>query len=421
MKVTGGKALSGDYQVQGGKNIALHLYAAALLADEAVTLRDAPAILDTEVCVRLLRHTGTGASFDGQDFTVVPSAAPLPVVHPEAGRLIRTTAVLGAALLAKTGLVEFPHPGGDAFCPRLIDRHLAAMQAAGAEVLVSEEGVRAFLGHRGVRPFTVDVGTPYGPSLGATVTALLLAACCPRTSLITNPSVEPEVIEVARFLADRGVAVCRDAAGLHVTGTGHIGGGAFPVLGDRIEAATVAMAAVATGGRVTLRGVTLRDLPSGLVSALTAVGVLFSPGQNALDVRPGRSLSAIQTLTGPHPGLPTDTAPQLAALLTQAAGTSVIHERVYPRRDSHVAPLRAFGARVGSTGPLVSVEGASCLRAAEVEAADIRAGAALLIAALVADGTSVIRGLRHLRRGYGHLLRGLATLGAEITTEPETK
>ncbi|MBT2458272.1 hypothetical protein J7E98_26935, partial [Streptomyces sp. ISL-86] len=254
VKVTGGNPLGGRYRVQGSKNIALHLYAATLLADEPVTLHNAPDIVDTGVCARLLQHTGTGAAYDGYDFTVTPADAPCPVIHPKFGHLVRTTAVLGAAVLARTGMVSFPYPGGDAFCPRLIDRHLAAMQAAGADVLTSEIGIRAFTGPRGLQPFTVDVGTPYGPSLGATVTAMLLAARIPSTSLITSPSIEPEVTETARFLAARGANIAFDAAGLHVTGTGRIGGGTFTVAGDRIEAATVAMAAAATGGAVVLDG-----------------------------------------------------------------------------------------------------------------------------------------------------------------------
>lgn len=419
VKVTGGKSLSGRYRVQGSKNIALHLYAATLLADEPVTLHNAPDIVDTGVCTRLLQHTGTGAEYDGFDFTVTPTDAPCPVIHPKFGRLVRTTAVLGAAVLARTGMVSFPYPGGDAFCPRLIDRHLAAMQAAGADVLTHEAGIRAFTGPRGLQPFTVDVGTPYGPSLGATVTAMLLAARTPGTSLITSPSIEPEVTETARFLTERGVDIAFDAAGLHVTGTDHIGGGTVTVAGDRIEAATVAMAAAATGGGVVLDGITLASLPEGLTEPLSTAGLSFSATEGGITADRTHPLSAVEAETGPHPGLPTDTAPQLAALLTQATGTSLIRERIYPQRDTHVAPLRAFGADIRTTGPLIRVRGPVRLRAADVESSDIRAVTALLIAAMAADGASTIRGLHHLRRGYGHLLDGLSTLGAEITTAPE--
>ncbi|MGW1072313.1 UDP-N-acetylglucosamine 1-carboxyvinyltransferase [Streptomyces sp. NPDC002537] len=419
VRVTGSRILAGRYPVQGSKNIALHLYAATLLANVPLVLERAPDIVDTGVCARILQHTGTGATFDGDLFAVTPADTLSPVIHQELGRQIRTTVVLAAAVLARAGEVVFPYPGGDAFCPRLIDRHLAAMQAAGAEIIPTATGLRALSRRRGLRAFTVDVNTPYGPSLGATVTALLLAARTPGTSLVTSPSTEPEVTETCRFLAGRGVAIRWDVEGLHVSGSDWIDGGTFAVAGDRIAAATVAMAAAATGGSVDLEGITLAHLPGGLIAAFARAGIALTADGQTVHVRLAGTLSGVEAATGPHPGLPTDTAPQLAAMLTQATGASLISERVYPRRDTHVAPLRAFGADITATGSMIRLHGPERLHAADVQAADIRAVTALLIAALVADGTSTIRGLHHFRRGYGHLLANLARLGAGITVEPE--
>ncbi|WP_327714004.1 UDP-N-acetylglucosamine 1-carboxyvinyltransferase [Streptomyces sp. NBC_00490] len=419
LHITGGRTLSGRIPVQGSKNIALHLYAAALLADAPVTLAGAPDIIDTGVCARILRHTGAQVTYREGRFTVSPASGICPVIEPELGRRVRTTAVLAAALLARTGQVAFPFPGGDAFCPRLIDRHLAAMQAAGAEVTAHDTGIRARCRPRGIRAFTVDVNTPYGPSLGATVTALLLAARTCGPSLITHPSVEPEVTETARFLAERGVLVCFDQEGLHVQGSDWIAGGDFAVAGDRIEAATLVMAAAVTGGTARLDNITAADFPHGLARALTAVGIALTdvPGGGVRSQLHG-PLRAVEAATGPHPGLPTDTAPQLTAMLTRARGASLISERVYPRRDTHVQGLRAFGADITATGSHIHVHGPARLHGADVTAGDIRAVSALVIAALAADGTSTIQGMFHLRRGYGHLLPHLATLGAEITTIP---
>ncbi|MEU8538501.1 hypothetical protein AB0C52_00620 [Streptomyces sp. NPDC048717] len=367
----------------------------------------------------MLTHTGAETTVTGDEFAVTPAERVHPEIHPDLGRRVRTTCVLAAAALARHGRVRFPRPGGDAFCERLIDRHLAAMEAAGAVIHSTEAGFEARCGARGVRPFTVDVGTPYGPSLGATVTALLLAARAPGTSLITSPSIEPEVAQVSRFLWERGVDIHADHAGLHVTGTKHLAGGAYTVLGDRIEAATMIMAAASTGGSVTLGGITTHDLPRGLTSPLAEAGILLADQPEGICMAVTGPLQAIETATGPHPGLPTDTAPQLAAMLTQAHGTSVIAERIYPRRDTHIDGLAAFGAAVSSRGPEIFVSGVTPLRAADVGARDIRAVTALLLAALVADGTSTIRGMHHLRRGYGHMLTHLARLGADITTYPE--
>lgn len=417
--VTGGRPLSGRIPVQGSKNIALHLYAATLLTDTPVVLTAAPEITDTGVCARILRHIGAHAAVTGDKFTSTPAQAVFPVIHPELGRRVRTTVVLAAAVLARTGQVAFPYPGGDAFCPRLIDRHLAAMQAAGAEVITSNTGLRAVCGPHGVKAFTVDVNTPYGPSLGATVTAMLLAARATGTSLITHPSIEPEVTETARFLAERGVLVRFDDQGLHVAGSDRIGGGEFAVAGDRIEAATMVMAAAATGGSVRLDNITAAGFPSGLVRVLSSAGICLSDTKDGgVRSQPTGPLTAVEAATGPHPGLPTDTAPQLAALLTQAAGTSLVGEHVYPRRDTHVEGLRTFGADITTISSISRIGGPVRLHGADVEASDIRAVTALLIAALAAEGTSTIRGMYHLRRGYGYLLSNLATLGADIITIP---
>ncbi|WP_190086934.1 UDP-N-acetylglucosamine 1-carboxyvinyltransferase [Streptomyces longisporoflavus] len=419
VQVTGGRPLSGRVPVQGSKNIALHLYAAAALADVPVVLSGVPDIIDTVVCAQILRQAGYPVTCDDGAFTVSPAGVICPVIHPGLGHCVRTTAVLAAAVLARTGQVTFPYPGGDAFCPRFIDRHLAAMRAAGAEVIAGDTGVRAVCGARGVRTFTVDVNTPYGPSLGATVSAMLLAARARGTSLITRPSIEPEVTETARFLAERGVLVHFDAQGLHVSGSDWITGGTFQVAGDRIEAATMVMAATATGGSVRLDNITAAGFPDGLTRVLAAAGVVLSATPSGgVRAELHRPLGAVEAVTGPHPGLPTDTAPQLAAMLTQGEGTSLISERVYPRRDTHVPGLRAFGADIRADGPVIRVRGPVRLHGAQADAADIRAVTALLIAALAADGTSTIRGTFHLRRGYSHLLLNLATLGAAITTVP---
>ena len=418
VRITGGRPLSGLARVQGSKNIALHLYAAALAADTGTVLENCPDILDTAVCAAIAQHTGTAVESAQGRFSVAPAQCPDPVVHPVLGRRVRTTAVLAAALLARTGRAAFPQPGGDAFCARQIDRHLAAMQAAGAEVASENGGFSARYPAGQPRAFTTDVSTPFGPSLGATVTAMLLAARAEGTSLITHPSIEPEVTETARFLAQGGSGISWDEHGLNVTGTSHLAGSTFTVAGDRIEAATLLMAAAATGGSIRIDGITRDALPAGLRDVLTRAGIVLIGGGHALAAASG-TLDAVHAQTGPHPGLPTDTAPQLAAMLTQARGLSEIRETVYPRRDTHIGALAGFGARIISEGTVIRVAGPSRLRAAETGAADIRAVTCLLIAALAADGTSTIRGMYHLRRGYGHLLASLATLGARITTIQE--
>lgn len=420
VRITGGRLLTGTTTVQGSKNIALHLYAAALLADEPLTLLGAPEILDTGVVADVLRRTGTPTTVVGSEFATRPAGSYVPVVPDDLGRRIRTTAVMAGALLARAGKVTFPLPGGDAFCARYIDRHLASMEAAGAEMEVGRGRVRARLTGKRL-PFVTDVETRvWGPSLGATVTAMLLAARAPGTSTILNPSVEPEVTHTAALLSQAGVGIeWRGRTALNVTGTDRIRGGEFTVPPDRLEAATLALAAAITGGTVHLDGFATAAFPDGLVSVFADAGIRLDPLNGGTTVSVTTGPRAVQMATGPHPGFPTDVQPQLTAFLTQAGGVSRIEERIYTRRDTHLPALTAFGASVNTTGSVITVRGRSALRAADVTGEDIRAATALVIAALAAEGASTIRGMYHLRRGYGGLLPKLAALGADLTIDQE--
>ncbi|MDH6132731.1 UDP-N-acetylglucosamine 1-carboxyvinyltransferase [Kitasatospora sp. MAA4] len=421
VRITGGVPLNGTTTVQGSKNIALHLYAAALLADEPLTLTGAPEILDTLVCVEILNHTGTPTKVIGDRFETTPAAAWYPVIPDALGRRIRTTAVMAAALLARAGQVTFPTPGGDAFCRRYIDRHLAAMEAAGATLEVSGDHVKARIASWDQAPFTTDAATRHwGPSLGATVTGMLLAARVRGTSTILNPSVEPEVLVTAAMLAAGGVGITWEStSALHVTGADCITGGTFRVPPDRLEAATLALAAAITGGTVHLDNFQPSEFPDGLLVVFADAGIELVAVNGGTLARCPAGPRPVQMATGPHPGFPTDVQPQLTAFLTQARGTSRIEERIYTERATHVGPLRAFGAAVNTDGAVITVRGPFPLAAADVAGEDIRAVTALVIAALAAEGTSTIRGMYHLRRGYGSLLPKLAALGAKLTIDQE--
>ncbi|MFF7644094.1 hypothetical protein [Streptomyces canus] len=418
VRVSGGHRLRGRYRVQGSKNAALHLVAAALLADAPVTVRRAPDIVDLFIYERLLQYSGWNAAMDPNrsTFTLEPPAQIRHEVHPVLGGLVRTTPVLAAALLARTGRVTWPGAGGDAFCQRPTDRHEAVMRAAGAVVEPYGAGFTTTC-PAGLRPFRVDVATPFGASRGATVTALLLAARARGSSLITNPSNEPEVRETVAFLAQRGILVDQDEEGLHVTGSDWIAGGEVDVPGDRDEAATVICATAATGGEVHLEGIALGELTEGLTKALTDAGVsLSAAGAQCVDAKSDGPLHGVEAVTG-EGLLPSNAAPPLAALLTQADSDSVLTEGVYPYRDTHVAPLSRFGADISSCGPVIRIRGGTQLRATNAEAGDIRGAAAVIIAALTARGTSLLHVGHPVWRGYQHLTSGLQALGADLAVE----
>ncbi|MFD8839469.1 hypothetical protein [Streptomyces griseofuscus] len=368
----------------------------------------------THVCAEILTRTGTPAKITSDRFEVAPASDWRPVVPDQPGGRIRATPVMAAGLLARAGQVRFPLPGGDAFTHRLIDRHLAAMEAAGATLSVTASHVEARLPVPGAVPFAVDVMTQkWGPSLGATVTAMLLAARARGASTILNPNSEPEVLATAALLAAGGVDIrWQGATALHITGTDRVTGGTVDIPPDRLEATTLALACAITGGAVHLSNVPVATFPAALVTMLGDCGIELVPQDDGTLARSPGGPRPVQTAT--VSARCSDVQPQLTAYLTQAPGTSRIEERIYTARDSHVAPLRAFGAAVTSDGSAITVHGPSPLTAARVAGEDIRAIAALVIAALAAEGTSTVQGVYHLQRGYDNLLSKLATMGAEL-------
>ncbi|MFW5421030.1 UDP-N-acetylglucosamine 1-carboxyvinyltransferase [Nocardiopsis sp. CNT-189] len=352
--------------------------------------------------------------------TLVVDAYPLArgTVPARLGRAIRPTACLAAALLARTGHARFPAPGGDAFTDRGIGKHLDAMRAAGAEVHRKGGTIRAALGGR-PRAFAFDASTSYGPSLGATVTALLLAATANGASTITGASGEPEVVHTAEMLREQGAQIIRRRPGvLAVYGVEELVGGSYRVPPDRMAAGTLAIAAAITGGSLHLRNAGTDLLPEGFRRATEQAGVVLTGTRTGMTVQRGM-LRPAQVATGVHPGYPTDLQPQLCALLTQAPGTSTVTETVYDQRATHVPGLARLGARIRAAGPVLTICGPAPLRGASVHGSDIRAATALLLAALTAEGTTALTGIEHLRRGYEDLPAALQHLGARIRYEED--
>lgn len=416
LHVVGGRPLRGTCAVQGSKNIALHLYAASMLMTGDVNITNAPRISDTEVCVELMTRLGLPVTFDGNCFRVLAGADITAVIDSELGNQIRPTATFGAAVLASCGRVTFPLPGGDAFSVRPIDVHLTAMAKAGGEIERRGDTLEVTLPRRRPRSFTMSLVTPYGPSLGATVSAVLLAVRADGTSYLRDASLEPEVIHTIEFLnhagADIGVSPDGD---IEVRGTPRLGRADYVVPVDREEAGTLVIAAGITGGQVLLSGVTRDDLTRGFLERMSAIGVRVEQHTDGTLVTAGDMLLAADVATGVFPAFPTDLQPQTTALLTRAVGRSRIIETIYPKRHSHIEGLRSFGADVVDRGDLVEVTGPTELAAAEVHGTDIRCATALLLAALAADGESRISGIYHLNRGYGALLAKLVELGACIS------
>lgn len=416
IRVTGGRTLTGSVDVQGSKNVFLHLAAASLLASGTVELRGVPRITDTGVYETIARASGADAVLDRTTMVIDARTLITGVIPFGLGRSIRPTPCIAAALLSRTGYTAFPAPGGDAFTTRRFDRHIAAMRAAGARVEYIDGVIHASLPGR-PRGFELDVATVYGPSLGATVTAVLLAVTAIGPSIISGASVEPEVMHTLAILRRFGAAITWSGSDvIEVDGVEKLAGGTYRIPPDRMAAGTIALAAALTHGRVELGRVRGDAFPQGFVDTASATGVQFGETRGGVLTTCGE-LRSITLETAPHPGFPTDLQPQLCALLTQSTGTSQITERIYAERATHLHGLARLGARVNETGRHMTIHGPTRLRGATVHGADIRAATALLLAALVADGTTILTGVEHLKRGYEDLPGTLRRLGAHIDIE----
>lgn len=413
IRVRGGRALSGTVAAQGSKNVALALSAAALASDGEVVLADVPAIVDVEVMADIATELGHDTRFDGNTLILHDGQAATHHISRGLGARIRASVCIAAAVLAKYGSVTFPGPGGDDFCPRPIDRHLAVMRLAGAEVSQQEETFVARLRRRPTA-FRFSAKTPHGPSVGATVTALVLAARADGTSLITDPSPDYEVLHVCRFLRRCGAVIHRRPDGsIEVTGVPVLRGAAYRVPGDPSQAGTLALAAALTGGRIEITGITPVEIAGGFRYAAASAGVRLTKTASGTAVTAELG-TGLWVRTGPLPQFPTDLQPLMSVLMTQLSGRSVIEERVFTRRQSHVAGLRRFGASITARDGCLLVEGPAPLVGADVSGTDIRCTAAYVLAALVAAGDSVVGGRYHLDRGYEDLVGQLRALGAWI-------
>jgi UDP-N-acetylglucosamine 1-carboxyvinyltransferase len=415
--VRGGLPLAGSCSIQGSKNIALNLYAATLLMEGRTGVDNAPAILDTGVCVEIARSLGIDAGYDDETFWVAGNGIGTSSIPAEVGRRMRHTTAFAAAALAKTGRITFPTPGGDAFCRRPIDLHLRIMAGAGADIELRGGMVDARLRSARPRPFAASVRTEFGPSLGATVTAVFIAALATGTSVLQDASIEPEVLHTIEFLNRAGARITLlPGRRIEISGVDRLTTANYTVPPDRVEAGTIAIAAGMTGGRVLLTGITSREFTPGFLTWLTATGLHIADGSAGLVIEACSELRPADVVTGPHPDFPTDLQPLATALLTLATGVSRVEENVYSQRTTHVDGLRQFGAQVEHRNTKLLVRGVRRLKPADTHGRDIRAASALLLAALTADGRSTVSGIYHLDRGHAELVEKLTGLGAAITS-----
>ncbi|HET6715399.1 MAG TPA: UDP-N-acetylglucosamine 1-carboxyvinyltransferase [Actinomycetota bacterium] len=407
--VTGGARCTGTIRVAGAKNSALKLMAAALLAPGRTMLRNVPHIRDCLTMGEVLERLGAGVAWQGGTVTIDATEltsveAPYELVR----RMRASTAVLGS-LLARAGRARIAMPGGDEIGSRPIDLHIHGLRRMGAEI-GSEHGflVAETRGLHGAA-ITLDY-----PSVGATENLMMAAVRARGTTVIDNAAREPEIADIAGFLGAMGARV--EGAG---TSTIEIEGveGLIPAdhvaIPDRIETGTWAAAAVATRGDVTLEHARPDHLDL-LLQKLSDAGADVAMTEQGLRIRQSERASAIDFVTLPYPGVATDFQPILMSMLATAEGTSIATENVFESRFLYVDELRRMGADIRTEGHHAVIRGVDRLSAAPVRALDIRAGAAMAIAALAADGITEISELHHLDRGYEGFVEKLRALGVEV-------
>ncbi|MGZ8570764.1 MAG: UDP-N-acetylglucosamine 1-carboxyvinyltransferase [Actinomycetota bacterium] len=411
--VTGGARLAGTVRASGAKNAALKHMAAAILAPGRTTLLNVPRILDCVLMGRVLEHLGVPVTWDGDtvsiDATTVGSVeAPYDLV-----RQMRASIVVLGPLVARRGQARVALPGGDEIGSRPIDLHLAGLERMGADIAF-EHGFVVAAAPNGLRGAVLTLDYP---SVGATENLMMAAVAARGTTVIDNAAREPEIADTASMLVAMGARV--DGAG---TSTIEIHGvdGFEPVehrtIVDRIESGTWAAAAVATQGDVTIDGARADHLDL-LLSKLADAGADVARTQNGIRVVQVDRPRAIDFVTLPYPGLATDFQPILMAMLAVATGTSIATENVFESRFVYVDELRRMGADIRTEGHHAVIRGVERLSGAPVRAVDIRAGAAMVIAALCAEGETEISDIHHLDRGYEELEAKLGALGAEVRRE----
>jgi len=412
--VTGGTALSGSVPIAGAKNSALKLMAASLLAEGGTVLRNVPRIQDCRTMVEVLEHLGADVSWlDGTLAIDTSDVRSVEAPYELVSRMRASILVLGP-LLARFGRARVAMPGGCNIGSRKIDLHVRGLEIMGARFR-SEHG---FLEAEtdGLRGAAINLDYP---SVGATENVMMAAVAARGTTVIENAAREPELADLADLLTSMGARISGvGTPTIEIEGVDRFRPVEHAVIPDRIEAGTFAIAVGATGGRVVLEGARADHLDL-VLSKLSDAGARISVVDGGIEVAMDGRPRCVDLVTLPYPGFPTDLQPQVMALLAVAEGTSIVTENVFESRFMFVDELNRMGADIRTEGHHAVIRGVERLSAAPVRALDIRAGAAMAIAALAAEGVTLIEDMYHVDRGYQGFEAKLSALGAVVRRERE--
>ena len=408
--VRGKTALSGRVKISGSKNAAVAILPAAILTADTVFIENLPDITDVHTMICILENLGVSIRRRGKNaLELTPSSLAKIAPSYELVKKMRASYYFMGSLLARFGRAVVPIPGGCDLGPRPIDQHLKGFSALGAGINI-EHGMIKLSADKlvGARIY-LDV-----VSIGATINLMIAAAAAEGRTILENAAKEPEIVDLANFLNAMGASI-RGAGTdvIRIDGVNKFSGARHTVIPDRIEAGTFMIAAAATGGSIVVEDIIPKHLEA-ITAKLREMGVRIEVEPEKIKVEGAESLLPADLKTFPYPGFPTDLQPPGMVLLTAAKGLSVITENVFDGRYNHVDELKRMGARIKVEGRTALVEGGIGLSGAPVAASDLRSGAALIIAALMADGESQITAVEHVDRGYENFEQKLIHLGASI-------
>ena len=408
--ITGGHRLTGEVAISGAKNAAVAIIPAVALSDGICRIENIPNITDVTKMSEILREMGAKVKLVNRStLEIDPTTIGTCVAPYELARGLRGSYYVMGALLGKFNHAVVAMPGGCDLGVRPIDQHLKGFMALGASYTLDGGMVDVQATALKGAHIYLDMVT-----VGATMNIMLAAVKAEGTTVIENAAKEPHVVDLANFLNTMGADI--HGAGtdvIKVHGVKNLKGVTYSIIPDQIEAGTYMAAVAAAGGDVVIQNVIPKHLES-ITAKLLEMGVTIEEYDDAVRVISNGRLNKCNIKTMPHPGFPTDMQPQIAAALTTANGTSMITESVFDNRFRYVEELKRFGAQISVDGKLAVIQGVDHLTAAPVKANDLRAGAAMIIAALCAHGTSQIDEIQHIERGYENVVEKFAALGADI-------
>ncbi len=409
--VNGGKRLTGEIAVQGAKNSVLPVLAGAVLCDGECVIHNCPDLSDVQSSIKILRNFGAKVSYSDNTVTVDCRSIKAYEIPESLMREMRSSVVFLGGILGRTRRAIISSPGGCELGPRPIDLHLSALKKMGVEI-TEEHGYLNCNAEHGLYGTEIHLAFP---SVGATENVILTAATANGVTVIHNAAREPEISDLADFLNSAGARIYGSGSDtIYIHGVDKLHGTTHTIIPDRIVAATYMSAAAITGGKLRLSHI----MPSNMVAFLHTFresGCDISVKGKALTVTAPKRLCRVPTIRSlVYPGFPTDAGPLLIAMLTMAKGTTVFVENIFENRFRYINELNRLGANIKTEGKVAVIEGVSYLSGARCVCPDLRGGAALVVAALAANGESVIENISHINRGYDNITGVLASVGADI-------